>query len=656
MYARGSFNDDVPATVQPAAKFWWERPDRHYGSDGSLRFGGVAVDQLVRELGTPSYVYSAARVTQNVVRLRQAVESAGWSVRLFYAMKSNRHPPLLQHLHSLGVGIDVCSPGEVEHALAVGFKPAELSFTAGCLSRADYRRLAVWPAMWVNADSRTALRRWAELLPGREIGLRVNPQVGLGYADNELLVYTGQRPSKFGIHPGEVDAAIAEAAALGLRLTGLHCHAGCGYLTPQLDALERVYAYLAGLLDRFPEVRRLNLGGGLGIPLRAADQPLDLGRWSALVGRYFGHRDIEIAIEPGDYLVKDAGVLLTEVTQVEEKGGICFVGIDAGFNIHPEPAFYRLPLEPVPALLREGAARRVTIAGNINEALDLWAENVELAPLQEDDILCLLNAGGYGASMASQHCLRGGFREHLISEVSVASETAPAALDQLNREAWDRLYAATAERVWGTTPLPFLAAFRDDFRAVMRSPARLLDAGTGEGRNLGFLADVGADEIHALDASAAALDKIPAEAIPGLRKHLGTLDRTGFPDDHFDGVILLDTFETLPVVDAVLREMWRVLKPGGVLLCNVPGLDDGVSGFDMRALSDRAFLYRDRYYFRFFDVAEARALMASQGFVVLAERHVSWEEGPHPGFRVEHHEHTSHVFLIRKPLTAGEVA
>lgn len=633
------------------AKLWWERPDRHYDAEGRFRFGGLLVEDLVQRFGTPTYVYSAARITQNVTRLRQAVAHAGVPVRLLYAMKSNRHPAVLAHLRRLGVGLDVCSPDEVEHALAVGYTLAELSFTAGCLSREDHRRLADWPALWVNADSRTALRRYAETMPGRELGLRVNPRVGLGYADNGLLVYGGSKPTKFGIHPDDVDAAVAEAHALGLRLGGLHCHAGCGFLTPQLPALDRVFGYLGGLLDRLPGIRTINLGGGLGIPLTAGDQSLDLVQWAALLQRHFGHRDVEIVLEPGDYLVKDAGVLLTEVTQVEDKGGVCFVGINAGFAIHPEPAFYQLPLEPVPARRRPGAPRTVTLAGNINEALDVWAADVALGPVREDDILCLLNAGGYGASMASRHCLRGEFREHLIAEVQVEATADRAALDALNRAAWEGLYAATESRVWGSAALPFLADFTEAFRSVLSSPARLLDAGTGEGRNLPFLAGVGADEIHALDAAPAALAKIADTAVPGLRKHLGTLDRTGFPAAHFDGVILLDTFETLPEVGAVLEEMRRVLRPGGLLLCNVPGMDDGVSGMDMRALSDRAYLYRDRYYFRFFDPLEARDLMRTHGFEIVEERHVSWEEAPHPGFRDEHHEHTSHVFLLRRPPT-----
>ncbi|MCB1553930.1 MAG: methyltransferase domain-containing protein [Xanthomonadales bacterium] len=642
--------------MQHDSRFWWERADRHYDAEGRFCFGGIEVSELVAQLGTPSYVYSAARVTQNVTRLRQAIADAGLDIRVLYAMKSNRFAPLLQHLRALGVGLDVCSPGEVAHALSLGFAERDLSFTAGCLSRDDHRALAAHPDLWVNVDSRTALRRWAELCPGRALGLRLNPHLGLGYADNDRVVYSAAKPTKFGIHPDEIQAAVDEAHALGLRVEALHCHAGCGYLDPQLDRLDRILGFIADQLDRLPGIRAVNLGGGLGIPLTAADRPLDLHRWTELVHRHFGHRPVELLIEPGDYLVKDAGVLLAEVTQVEDKAGVCFVGVNAGFNVHPEPAFYGLPLEAVPAVWREGPSRSVSIVGNINEALDVWAEGVTLSPVREDDTLCFLNAGGYGSAMSSQHCLRGGFKELMIEERPAEHLSPGVSMDELNRSAWERLYSSSDEAVWGADALPFLTDFDEAFRRALRAPSRLLDAGTGEGRNLSFLAQVGANEIHAMDASSAALGKIAADRYGNLHKHLGSLGQTPFEDAFFDGVILLDTFETLPDIDAVLDEMHRVLKPGGVLLCNVPGMDDGVSGLNMRALSDHAYLYRDRYYFRFFEPSEARALMERHGFEVLIERHVTWEEPPHPGFRDEFHEHTSHVFLIGKPSPSPDSA
>jgi diaminopimelate decarboxylase len=639
--------------VSPAPPVeWWERADLRYDGDGYLCFAGERATELAQHTGTPAYVYSRDRITENVARLRRALASLGVPHRLYYALKSNRFAPVIAHLRSLNVGLDVCSPGEVRHALANGFAETDLSFTAGSLSTADYVALASWPRMWINVDSLAALRRIAEVSPGRALGLRVNPAAGLGYGTNPLVRYAGAKPTKFGVYLDRFDEALTLARDLGLGLTGLHCHAGCGFLSPQLPELDEVFSRLGVFLDAAPQIRRVNLGGGLGIPLTSADAPLDLGAWAALVRRHFGSRGVSLEFEPGDYLVKDAGLLLTEVTQVEEKGGRVFVGLNAGFNVHPEPAFYRLPLAPAPARRREGPGQSVVLAGNINEALDVWAEDVVLPPLAERDVVCLLNAGGYGASMSSNHCLRHEFTEHLWPPP--APEALPLdAISRANQQAWDRLYSSTRELVWGAGPLPFLSDFVDDFRAVLRAPSRLLDAGTGEGRNLASLLRCGADEVHALDSSVHALAKISADLRARVRCRQAGLDATGYPDAFFDGITILDVIETLPNTAAVLRELARVLKPGGLLLCNIPGLDDGAAGIDMQAIGRNAFLYQRSYYFQFIERREAEALLTRAGFEVLRSCRCHWHEEPHPGFRQEPHLHISQILLVRRPVTAA---
>lgn len=274
---------------------WWERADLRYDEAGQLCFAGDRLGDLAQRRGTPAYFYSAARITENVARLRQTLATIGTEPpRLSYAMKSNRFPPVLRHLRRLGVGLDVCSPGEIRHALECGFSQNELSFTAGALSTADYAALDGWPDVWINADSLTALRRLAAVSPGREIGLRINPAAGLGYAANPLVRYAGAKPTKFGVYLDRFAEAIELARSLGLQLTALHCHAGCGFLTPQLPALDEVFTRVAAFLDAAPQIRRLNLGGGLGIPLTANDAPLDLAAWAALVRRHFAARGLAL--------------------------------------------------------------------------------------------------------------------------------------------------------------------------------------------------------------------------------------------------------------------------------------------------------------------------------------------------------------------------
>jgi len=395
---------------------WWRRPGLCYRA-GGLRLGRRPLAPVAAAARQPTYVYDTERIRANLARLRAALARHTRRFRVFYALKANRCPGVVAALRATGrCGIDACSPREIEFALRAGFRESEISFTATSVADADLDRLVRHPGVWVNCDSLSMLARLGRRQPGRAVGLRVNPGCGLGYRRNRLVRYAGATTTKFGIYRREFPAALALAAAHGLRITGLHVHAGCGYLTPQLPQWERVLAATLEFAGALPDLRHVNVGGGLGIPLTAADAPLDLAAWAGLVARHVVRRGLEVWVEPGDYLVKDSGVLLLQVNTVEAKNGTRFVGVTGGFNLHPEPAFYDLPLEPVPVRAPAPGARprRVQVAGNLNEALDLLARDALLPPVAEGDWLAFLNAGGYGAAMSSDHCLRGGFREIVV--------------------------------------------------------------------------------------------------------------------------------------------------------------------------------------------------------------------------------------------------
>ena len=401
-----------------APSVWWEREDLRFRR-GALCLGRQDLEQLARSSIGPVFAYHGARIRRNLARLLGALRRHAPGARVFYAMKANRFSPVLSLLRATGrCGIDACSPGELLLARRVGFPEDAISYTSTSVSDDDLAVLQRHPGVWVNCDSLSSLRRLGRLMPGREVGLRINPGVGVGYRANRLVRYAGGRVTKFGIYAGEFPEALRIAANHGLRVTGLHVHAGCGYLTPQLPAWEKVLAIAADFASQVPTVRRLNVGGGLGIPLVAGDAPLDLDAWGRTVARQIARRGLQVWVEPGDYLVKDSGVLVLQVNTVERKKGTWFIGVNGGFDLHPEPAFYRLPLVPVPcrspAAGRRVRLRRATVAGNINEALDLLADHVTLPPLAEGDWLAFLNAGGYGAAMSSRHCLRGEFTEYLV--------------------------------------------------------------------------------------------------------------------------------------------------------------------------------------------------------------------------------------------------
>jgi diaminopimelate decarboxylase len=388
---------------------WWERDDLGY-RDGRLRFGAADLVEVGAQ-GTPTYVYRPDRVVANLERLRAALDGAGVAHDAYFAIKANRHGAVLGALREAGgCGIDACSPDEVAHALAHGFREDQVSFTGHAVSEPDLDRLAAWPGVHVNCDAISTIRRLGRRSPGRRIGIRLNPGLGAGY--NERLRYAGEKATKFGVYPDRFDEAMAAAREARMDVDTLHFHVGSGYQGDALDVLDRVLEGAAAILDAHPGIRRLNIGGGLGLRMTEAEAAIDLGRWAAIIARRLRPRGLRVAVEPGDYLVKDAGLLLVRVNTVEDKGGTRFVGVDAGLGILNLPAYYGIPVVVVPVVPRATAqGGRVTISGNINEALDVLAEGVELPAIEEGDLLALLNAGGYGAAAASNHCMRGAYRE-----------------------------------------------------------------------------------------------------------------------------------------------------------------------------------------------------------------------------------------------------
>jgi len=153
----------------------------------------------------------------------------------------------------------------------------------------------------------------------------------------------------------------------------------------------------------------------LGVPLVEGQSPLDLPRWSDVIAGHARKKGLTIHLEPGDFLVKDAGVLIVQVNTVEDKGNTKFVGVNGGFNIHSAAAYYDIPFIAAPLKRNTSdTGQKITIAGNINEAIDLLAQDIVLPPIREGDYLALLNVGGYGSASSSNHCMRGTFSEYLI--------------------------------------------------------------------------------------------------------------------------------------------------------------------------------------------------------------------------------------------------
>ncbi len=332
-----------------------------------------------------------------------------------FALKASPDPRILAVLRGLGapgdprsVGIDACSPGEVLHALAHGWLPEEISHTGTNVSERDLDVLLAHPIR-LNLDAVSQLERVGRRAPGRTIGIRVNPGAGAGYTEH--LAYAGERPTKFGVTDDRLDDALAAVRRHGLVVDTIHFHAGSGWLGDQLDgfeaALVRATAFLDRLLDAGCPIREVNVGGGLGRVARQGEVPVDLDAYAAVVARQLGPYGVTAAFEPGDFVMKDAGVLLGEVVADERRGDTTFVGLDIGWNVNCAYFIYRYAQEivPVRAPLRE-RTRLVTIAGHINEAGDVFAEDYPFPDVAEGEVVAILNAGGYLQAMSMTHCLR----------------------------------------------------------------------------------------------------------------------------------------------------------------------------------------------------------------------------------------------------------
>ncbi len=398
------------------ARTWWERPGLDVRA-GRLAIAGRDAEALAHEHGTPLFVYDLTEARDQARALQEALSATGLDHRVRYAMKAQREPAFLAALRSLGppgspesVGIDVCSPAELEYALAHGFTVEEISYTGTNLSERDLDRILP-TGCHVNVDLFSQLERVGRRARGRTIGLRVNPRSGASRETAGETKYAGTRPTKFGVYPERLDEAVEVASRFAMTIDTVHVHSGYLYFDDQLPAVDETMRRVAEMTARLQAlgcpIIEVNTGGGLGVPFRPDDRPLDLTAWAAIMQRHFGSLGVAVATEPGDFIAKRSGTLLAEIVTVEDRDGATFVGVDAGWNLACEHFAYDIPFHPILCRAADAsAAGSVTISGNINEGDDLFAEEWSMPEMHEGDVIALPNVGSYNAAMTSAHCLR----------------------------------------------------------------------------------------------------------------------------------------------------------------------------------------------------------------------------------------------------------
>jgi diaminopimelate decarboxylase len=390
---------------------WWSRPGLDV-VDGRLAIAGRDAEDLALEHGTPLFVYDLARSREQAEALRDAFDASGVTGTVRYALKAQREAGFLRYLRDRApfVGIDVCSPGELEWALEHGWSPDEVSYTGTNLSDRDLARILP-TGCHLNVDLLSQVDRVGRTAPGRAIGLRVNPRAGATHAGGNESAYAGAKPTKFGISPERRIEAVEIARRHDLVIDTVHVHSGYLYFDDSLDVVDEVMRRVAEatalLLDAGCPIVEVNTGGGLGVPFRPDDGPLDLGAWAAIMARHFGPLRVRVATEPGEFIAKQMGVHLAEVVTVEDREGRTFAGLDTGWNVLCEHFVYRIPFFPILCRAADAQpAHEVTFSGHINEGPDLFAEDHPFPEVREGDIVALPNVGSYNASMTSLHCMR----------------------------------------------------------------------------------------------------------------------------------------------------------------------------------------------------------------------------------------------------------
>ncbi len=346
------------------------------------------------------YIYNLRMVREAAKRLTtmKAVD------RVYFAMKANNNEDVLRELERHGVNFECVSPGEIQRILQLfpEIDRNRLLFTPN-FAAADEYEFGFAQQTIVTLDNLNPLLTWPEVFRDREVFVRLDPGVGRGHHEH---VKTAGIHAKFGIPLFELDALQQAAAGVNCRIVGIHAHSGSGIL--DAGNWENVAETLSQAAQKFPDVRVLDLGGGLGVPERDEDKALDiaeldrrLGTLKEVVGSY------DFWLEPGRYLVAEAGVLLARVNQIKGKGEKAFVGIATGMNSLIRPALYGAFHEIVNlSALDQPVSELVTVVGPICESADKLGTDRLLPPTNPGDILLIGNAGAYGRVMASEYNLR----------------------------------------------------------------------------------------------------------------------------------------------------------------------------------------------------------------------------------------------------------
>lgn len=411
--------------------------------DGALACEGVPLETIAGTAGTPVYVYSAGAIREQYRRLDRAL--AAVPHRLHYSVKANSNLAVLALLQGLGAGVDIVSGGELFRARRAGFAGADIVFSGVGKTEAELHEALDAGILLVNVESEGELRLLDQVAGARgtraPVALRVNPEVSVDTPHH--YTRTGERGLKFGIpYPEALDVARQVLRMPNVRLAGLDMHIGSqvSSLDPYREGLVRLLALVDALRAAgAPDLRWLDIGGGLAVTYDH-EQPIDVDAFASAVVSEIARAKLDLIVEPGRFLVGNAGVLLTRVLYRKSSGGREFVITDAGMNDLLRPSHYNA-YHRIDAVRPRGGHVVADVVGPVCESGDFLALDREIDDAMPGDLLAVRSAGAYGFAMASNYNSRPRPAEVLVDGDRMAVVTARERYEDLVRH-------ETAQPVW----------------------------------------------------------------------------------------------------------------------------------------------------------------------------------------------------------------
>lgn len=356
---------------------------------------------LAQSFGTPLYVYDGEKIMQQVAALKQGFAPVKHKIK--YAIKALTNIAVLKLIREAGAGADVVSIFEAHLAMRAGFTPSEINYTPNGVAFNEIEE-GVKVGLSINVDNLPTLEKFGQTYGNSyACGLRLNPHIMAG---GNLKISTGHKHSKFGISIEQLPQLLAIVKKYNINIQNLHIHTGSEIT--DVDVYMKMADVLFETANQFPTLKAIDFGGGFKVKYKEGDKVTDMEKLGRELSTRFNdyckqtNRDLELWLEPGKFLVSEAGYLITRANVVKENPSITFVAVDTGLNHLIRPMMYDAYHEIINGSNTSGDKKTYNVVGNICETDTLGAER-HLHTVCEGDIIVLKNAGAYGFSMASNY-------------------------------------------------------------------------------------------------------------------------------------------------------------------------------------------------------------------------------------------------------------